>query len=264
MKTLNLPWLIATVFIISWLGVIPGLLVAHGVEIPAALTSLEILMTLGPILGASIFIFVANGKQGLKDLFGRLLRFKVSPLVISVAIAAPILVSFLAAFVGFRLSGSAWPEGFGALTILTNGLIVFAVYLVLNTEEIVWRGVVFDRFLQKHGFFKSCLMLMPIWWLFHIPLFLYPSGHQAGYGILEFTFIVIAQTFILGWIYVESNRSLFYAHVHHQLINGFAQAFPIFPVFIGGNLIPVRTLCLLLILLAGGLVIHQKMRPTLD
>jgi membrane protease YdiL (CAAX protease family) len=260
MKTLNLPWLIATVFVISWLGVTPGLLIAYGVEIPPALAYLEILMTLGPILGAIVFIYAAHGKQGLKDLFGRLLIFRASLLLIVVAIATPIIVSFLAAFAGLRISGTAWPEGYVASTILTNGLMIFAVYLVVNTEEIVWRGVVFDRFLQRHGFLKSCLMLIPIWWLFHIPLFLYPDGHQAGYGIPEFTLIVIAQTFVLGWIYVNSNRSLFYVHVHHQLINGFGQAFPIFPVFIGGNLLPVRTLCLLLIVLAAGLMIHQKIK----
>lgn len=252
--------MIATVFVISWLGVIPGLLMAYGFEIPAALTYLEILMTLGPILGALIFIYAARGKQGLKDLFRRLLIFRASPLVTIVALAAPVLVSFLAAFLGSRISGAAWPEEFVASRILTNGLIIFAVYLIVNTEELVWRGVVFDRFLQKHGFIKSCLILMPIWWLFHVPLFLYPEGHQAGYGIPEFTFIVIAQTFILGWIYVNSNRSLLYVHLHHQLINGFGQAFPIFPVFIGGNLLPVRTLCLLLIVLAAALVIHQKLR----
>jgi membrane protease YdiL (CAAX protease family) len=264
MKSLNLPWLIATVFFISWLGVTPGLLIAHGVEIPAALAYLEILMTLGPISGAIIFIYAAHGKRGLKDLFRRLLIFKARPLLIMVAIAGPILVSFLAAFVGLRISGAAWPEGLVAVTILTNGLMIFAAYLIINTEEIVWRGVVFDRFLQKQGFVKSCLMIIPIWWLFHIPLFLYPGGHQAGYGIPEFTLIVIAQTFILGWIYVNSNFSLFYVHVHHQLINGFGQAFPIFPVFIGGILFPVRILCLLLLVLAGGLVIYQKIRPQSD
>ncbi len=260
MKTLNLPWLIATVFLISWLGVTPGLLIAYGVEIPPALAYLEILMTLGPILGAVVFIYATHGTRGLKDLFRRLLFFRASLLLAGVAIAAPIIVSFLAATLGLRISGATWPDGFVTSTILTNGLMIFLVYLIVNTEEIVWRGVVFDRFLQKHGFVKSCLMLMPIWWLFHIPLFLYPEGHQAGYGILEFTFIVIAQTFVLGWIYVNSNRSLLYVHVHHQLINGFGQAFPIFPVFIAGNLLPVRTLCLLLVVLAFGLVIHQAVK----
>ncbi len=260
MKTLNLSWLIATVFVISWLGVAPSLLIAYGVEIPAALAYLEILMTLGPILGAVVFIFAAHGTQGLKDLFKRLLFFRASLLLVIVAIAAPIIVSFFAAYLGLLASGSAWPDGYVASTILTSGLMIFVVYLIVNTEEIVWRGVVFDRFLQKHGFAKSCLMLMPIWWLFHIPLFLYPEGHQAGYGILEFTFIVIAQTFVLGWIYVNSNRSLVYVHVHHQLINGFGQAFPIFPVFIAGNLLPVRTLCLLLVVLAIGLVLRQAFK----
>lgn len=261
MKPLNLTWLIVTVFVISWAGVIPSLLVAHGVEIPEVLTHFHILMTLGPILGAVIFISAANGLQGLKDLFGRLLRFRAGLLLILVAIGGPIVVSFLAALLGLKVSGTAWPEAFTAAAVLTNGLMIFAAYLVVNTEEIVWRGVVFDRFLEQHGFVKSCLMLMPIWWLFHIPLFLYPGGHQAGYGIVEFTFIVIAQTFILGWIYVNSRRSLLYVHVHHQLINGFGQAFPIFPVFIGGNLLPVRMLCVLLMVLAIGLLIHQVKRP---
>ena len=68
--------------------------------------------------------------------------------------------------------------------------------------------MVFDQLVNKHGFLKSCIILAPIWWLFHIPLFLFLGGHQAGYGLMEFTFIVIAQTFVLGWIYVNSKRSL--------------------------------------------------------
>ncbi|RMZ50729.1 hypothetical protein EB822_06915 [Flavobacteriaceae bacterium PRS1] len=114
----------------------------------------------------------------------------------------------------------------------------------------VWRGVVFDQLVNKHGFLKSCIILAPIWWLFHIPLFLFPGGHQAGYGLMEFTFIVIAQTFVLGWIYVNSKRSLFYVHIHHQLINGFGQAFPIFPIFIAGNFMPLWMFCILMLLMA--------------
>jgi len=258
MKPINLSKLITTVFTISWIGVIPSLLIAYQFDIPAFLKQLDILMTLGPIIGATIFIYRSQGKLGLKNLFKRLLYFKAKPLVIAIAILSPIVYSFLAAKIGFGILGTSWPSSFNITTILANGLLIFLMYLIINTEEIVWRGVVFDKLLKTHSFIKSCLIIAPIWWLFHIPLFLFPEGHQAGYGILEFTVIVIAQTIILGWIYVNSNGSLFYTHIHHQLNNGFGQAFPIFPVLIGGKMLPFWMFCGLMLALAIALIVLNK------
>jgi len=248
MKEINLKKLIITVFIISWIGVLPGLLISHGVEIPGVLGGFEIFMTLGPILGAFFFIYKANGRQGLKSFFGRLFRFKAAISIILFALLFPILLSLVSSVIGMNISQNAWPEEFTVSNIILNGLIVSCVYLFINTEELVWRGIVFEKLLQSYSFIKSCLIIIPIWWLFHMPLFLFAGGHQAGYGLLEFTFIVIAQSFVLGWIYVKTNRSLFYIHAHHQLLNGFGQAFPIFPVFIGGNKYPIWTFCFILIL----------------
>ncbi len=250
MKDIQLSKLILTVFVISWLGVVPSLLIAYGYNIPSPLKKIEILMTLGPLLGAILFVYSNQGILGLKNLFKRLLLFKTKPLVVIVALLSPILISLLASFIGFKIFNTDWPVSFTASSIISNGLMISAVYLFINTEEIVWRGLVFDSLYKKFGFIKSCLILGPIWWLFHIPLFLYPGGHQAGYGFLEFSIIVIASTIILGWIYVNSQRSLVYVHLHHQLLNGFGQAFPIFPIFIAGNLIPLWVFCTLLLLLA--------------
>lgn len=254
MKELNLFKLTLFVFGISWLGVIPSLLIAYGVQIPTVFKYFEILMTIGPILGAALFVYLTNGKTGLRNLFKRLLFFKARPIVIIAALLTPILISYLAASIGFGLSNANWPSSFDSHSILRNGIMIALSYLIVNTEEIVWRGVVFDKLLDKYGFLKSCGIIAPIWWLFHIPLFLYPGGHQAGYSLVEFTFMVIALTFILGWIYVNSHRSLLYVHLHHQLINGFGQAFPIFPVFIAGNLFPIWIFCTLLLIMAVFLI----------
>lgn len=247
--------MVVTVFIISWIGILPSLLISYGVAIPKGLQALQILMTLGPLLGAVIFIYRANGKQGLKDFFRRLFFFKAKPVVLLVAIIAPILVSFLAPTLGFQLLGEALPERFTPSFILSEGLMVFVMYLIFNTEELAWRGLVFDQLFSKLGFFKACLILAPIWWFFHMPMFLRNGGHEAGYGLIEFTFIVLAQTFTLGWIYIRSNRSLLYVHMNHQLMNGFGQAFPIFPVFIGGFMMPVWMFCGFLVIVAIPLVI---------
>lgn len=248
MESINLKYLLLVVFGISWLGVIPQLLMAYGVKLPGLINHFDILMTLGPILGAIIFIYKAKGAAGLKMFFYRLFRFRASVFIILFAVLFPVMVSMLSALIGFQLSNTSWPENFTPSIIINNGFIISLSYVIINTEELVWRGIIFDRFLEKNSFIKSCGYLLPIWWIFHLPLFLFPGGHQAGYGLLEFTCIVIAQTFILGWIYTKTTRSLLYVHLHHQLINGFGQAFPIFPVFIAGNMYPIWALCTLLII----------------
>ncbi len=251
MKDINLKSLLITVFAISWLGVLPQLLIAYEIAIPAFLGYFEILMTLGPILGAVIFIYKTQGTSGLKSFFRRLLLLKAPTGVVVFTILFPILLGLISSVVGLKISNTPWPEAFTWSTIASNGLMIFVMYLIINTEELVWRGIVFDKLLDSYGFVKSCLILIPIWWVFHIPLFLFPEGHQAGYGLIEFTALVVALTFILGWIYVKTKRSLFYVHIHHQLMNGFGQAFPIFPVFILGNKYPLVVFCLLLLITGG-------------
>lgn len=258
MKEVKLFPLISSVFLISWIGVIPSLMQAHGYEIGTFLLLLDKLMILGPILGASLLVFYYQGTIGLKQLFRRLLIFKADRFPISLALLSPILFSFLAAFLGHKFSTGSWPPAYDTLSILSNGLIIMLAYLIVNTEEIAWRGVVFDKLLDTYGFFKACLILAPIWWLFHLPLFLFPGGHPAGYGLAVFTLIVLGQTFILGWIYVRTKRSLVYVHLHHQLINGFAEAFPIFPVFLGGNMLPVWMLSGLLLFFAILLILLDR------
>jgi len=250
--------LILVVFIISWIGVIPSLLIAYEISLPNALKRLDLLMTFGPLIGALIFIYRAKGKQGIKDLFSRLLYFKTTGFVVAIALGVPILSTLIGSTLGLQLSATPWPAAYTPQNILLDALRITCMYLLLNTEEIVWRGIVFDELLKKYSFFNSCLILGPIWFLFHLPLFLYPGGHIAGYGIGIFTFIVFAQTIILGWIYINSNKSLLYVHLSHQLINGVGEAFPIFPVFISGNLLPMSIFTVFLVLVAFFLLWRQR------
>lgn len=258
MKKIKLLPLIITIFLVSWLGVLPSLLIAHGVKLPTFLKHFHILMTLGTLLVSAIFVWAVQGRAGLKALFSRLLRIKTSPWVFFIAIGLPIIIWLSGTWLGLMLSNTVWPARFTFDYVLMQGVINFVMYLVVNTEEIAWRGVVFDQLLQNNTYIGACLILAPIWWLFHIPLFMYPGGHPAGYGLIEFTLVVVAQTFILGWLYIKTKRSVLYVHLNHQLNNGFAEALPVFPVFIGGNLLPFRITIGLSVLLAVVLVISAR------
>lgn len=259
MKNVNLFKLVPLVFLLSWTGVVPSVLISYGYDLPDYFKHLEIMMTLGPLLATTVFIYSQNGKRGLKDFYSKLFVFRAKSFVILVAILIPIVVSALASYIGANIDGRDWLQSGNGLSVIGNGLIITIMYLILNTEELAWRGVVFDQLFEKHGFLKACLILGPVWWLFHMPLFLYANGHPAGYSLTEFSFIVITATIILGWIYVKGNRSLFYCHMHHQLMNGFAEAFPIFPIFVSMSLVPLWVFCGLLVLVAGGLVFSTIM-----
>jgi len=260
MKQLNLVKLVVTVFVISWVGILPSLLKAHNFNIPNYLLFLKPLMYFGPLLVTLFFVYKSDKKTGIKNLFKKLLIVKVKPLLLLFILLSPFIISFFGAFLGFSFSEENWPEIFNLNSILSRFFSTFIIYLILNTEEYVWRAVVFEKLLEKFSFNKSCLILAPIWWLFHTPYFLFPNGHEANYGILEFTFMVIPLTVIIGWIYVKTNRSLFYAHIYHQLMNATGEAFPIFPVFIAGNLLPVRFFCFLLTLLALTLLFFKPIK----
>lgn len=256
MKNVNIRGLIITAFLISWLGVTPSILLSYGINIPEYLKPLDLLMTFGTIIAAVIYVYKADGFSGVKKLFAKLLKFKAPIIVIVVMLSTPFLSMYLGSILGFKLADVPWPEKYTNSTIIQNAIPIFIMYLIVNTEEFAWRGVVFDKLLSKYGFIKATFILFPIWWLFHIPYFFFAEGHPAGYGIGVFTLMVFSLCVIIGWIYMKSDGSLFYSHVSHQLNNGIAEALPIFPVFIGGSLLPIYTSSSILFIISSLILLN--------
>lgn len=241
MKKDNLTKFYLLVFGISWIGVLPSLLIAYGINLPDVLKHFHWLMTLGPVSATVIYLYLEQGPEGVRALFRKVIRFRSSRSVIVFTLVLPVALAAIAAFAGLYISDTPWPVVHTPITILGNAIAITMMYLIVNTEEFAWRGVAFDNLFERYGFWKACLILGPVWWLFHLPLFLYPEGHPGGYGIPEFTVMVATQTLLLGWIYIKSGKSLFYPHLYHQLINGVTEAFPIFPIYIGFNKTPMWT-----------------------
>ena len=247
--------LILTAFTLAWLGFIPDILTSYGYELPVYVSLLKLLMVISPIGTALFFTYQSGGKASVKALLRRFTIVKAPIGVMFVSLILPFIILFSASLIGLKWAGEPWPELYDASTILQNIGLFTLMYLVLNTEEILWRGVVFQQWFERYGFLGANLRLAPIWWFFHMPYFVANGGHQAGYGLMEFTMLVLPSTFILGWIYHKSNGSLFHVHFFHQLLNGVGQALPLFPVFIGGILNPVWVLDIQLTLVATAILL---------
>ncbi len=93
-------------------------------------------------------------------------------------------------------------------------------------EEIGWRGFLLPRLVQRAGFTGGCLLSGCIWAVWHYPGLLfadYNAGTKPAFALSCFTFMVIADSFILGWLRLKSG-SLWTGAVLHASHNLFIQA----------------------------------------
>lgn len=93
-------------------------------------------------------------------------------------------------------------------------------------EEIGWRGFLLPRLVKQSGFTWGCLLSGCIWAIWHYPGLLfadYNAGTRPAFALSCFTLMVIADSYILGWLRLKSG-SLWPAAVLHASHNLFIQA----------------------------------------
>jgi uncharacterized protein len=93
-------------------------------------------------------------------------------------------------------------------------------------EEIGWRGFLLPRLVQQVGFTWGCLLSGCIWAVWHYPGLLF-SDYNAGtppvFALSCFTLMVIADSFVIGWLRLKSGN-LWTAAVMHASHNLFIQS----------------------------------------
>ena len=167
---------------------------------------------------------------------------------------APAVVCWIA------LHSSAWFGGRvvplpAPLDVLITFAISFASYLVLNTEEVAWRGYALPQLLTRASRWRASLLLGLVWGLFHLPLFLLKGGHPAGYPFPLYLVFSLALAVVFTWLMEHTAGSLLLAHLFHQAINGWAEALPFYPRSTG-SLAPF--LLVVAVLAAGALLIGWR------
>jgi uncharacterized protein len=93
-------------------------------------------------------------------------------------------------------------------------------------EEIGWRGFLLPRLVDQAGFTWGCLLSGLIWAVWHYPGLLfadYNAGTPPAFALTCFTLMVIADSYIMGWLRLKSG-SLWPAAVMHASHNLFIQA----------------------------------------
>jgi membrane protease YdiL (CAAX protease family) len=177
---------------------------------------------LGAALPAFVVTAIVGGRDGVRDLARRTLRWRVPLRWYASALLAPpvVLLAAVAALYGLgplHTLADNWP------LLLTSFLPTLVVMVVLNSvaEEAGFTGFLFARLQERHGPMRAALATTVFFWLFHIPGFLLDTGSWVLTAALMGFLLLphLASRLIVGWLYNATGASVLIAGLFHAMHN---------------------------------------------
>jgi membrane protease YdiL (CAAX protease family) len=185
---------------------------------------------------AFLVVAALQGKQGVRDLAQRSLRWRVSarwyliPLLI-LPIASVLCTGLIYGVTTLNTLVDRWQVLF---TLILPSLLIRVVFL--NTlEEIGWLGFLQARLQDEYGPWKACLLVEIPFALWHLPGLLGDTGGQLSLALIlggVFAVFQLCGRFVNMWLYNSSNRSVLPAALFHASFNTTINVY-------AGNFIPV-------------------------
>ena len=226
-------------FVFTWSNWLPQALNSRGItsiQVPGFLT---LLSGYGPALAAIIVVSLAYGWQGLRELFGKLLRWRVGIQWYLIALFLPAFVTVLAITLNSWTGGvspdfaaAAFP--FGPIeTPLWQKILILLLIFILGFdglgEEIGWRGFALPKLLERYSALISSLILGALWAIWHFPYALTKGTFLSEVPLHWFFINLLAVSVIYTWIFINTNGSLLLPLLFHAAGNTTSNLLPILP-----------------------------------
>ncbi|AIO19368.1 CAAX amino terminal protease self- immunity [Candidatus Izimaplasma bacterium HR1] len=223
----------------AWLFWLPYTLPTFGVEnLPEWLTTfkmpIQVLGASAPLASALILIGSAEGWQGIKKFFKKVLDFRIKPIYIVIALllssVSNIIAHYYPNIMGLEeLPNSYFPFEAGLPIFLTVFIYIFVMFLIGGgQEEFGWRGYILEPLQEKLGVIKASLLIGIIWGLWHYPLWLMPGESHIYYSFISFVIFATTFSLIIGIMYNVSGKKFVIAWIMHAASNFFLSLFPVF------------------------------------
>lgn len=194
-----------------------------GLQLPS---SAHYLTSYGPLLAAFLVTALTGGAAGVRELVGRMTRWRVGPRWLLFALFSPAAL-FLVSAVILRAWSDAWPDWrrFGQVAELPSlgwlGGWVFHTLTFGIGEETGWRGFALPRLQRSRSALSATLVLSVFWALWHVPMFLYKEDYQAmGIGgSIAFFLGMLAGAIVFTWLYNSTGGSVLVVALWHGAYN---------------------------------------------
>jgi membrane protease YdiL (CAAX protease family) len=202
----------------SWAWWIP--LAVRGTAVPPGQGwPTHLLGLLGPAVGAVAASWAERGREGVGDLWSRVVRWRVRWTWYALMIATAAL-AVLPLFVKDHVSTADLTRYSGAPEL---GLFTVFYVLVINGfgEETGWRGFLVERLLRRWSVNRTALAVWMVWALWHLPLFWVVKNFRdlgAG-GAVGWLVGVLFGSILLTWLYRSATHSILIVALWHTAYN---------------------------------------------
>ena len=206
-------------YAISWAIQIPLALKAQGLSQAPIPFSIHYLAGYGPMLAAFIVTGLTGGIGSLRELLGRMLKWRVQP-VWWLAAISPLALYVVVALVLRLIPGQALDlRMLGQVDFLPD-IGLGALFLWLLTygigEETGWRGYALPRLQKNRSALLATFMLWVFWALWHLPAFFYLYNPAI---VIGFLLGILAGAIVFTWLYNSTGGSLLMVILFHSTFN---------------------------------------------
>ena len=213
-------------FVLAWSVMIPQALYSQGL-VPAPLpVILELLTGWAPGIAAVIVSAVIAGRPGMRNLLRRFLIWRVG--VPWYFVAFLLLAALILGGIGLHvLFGGAAPPipaaGASVIEILLSFALLIVVGMLINTEEIAWRGFALPCLQARYHVLVAAVLLAIHEVALHLPLFwVKENPFYQTVGIFWFSAFSVEAVFIYTFVFNKTKGSLLIVTLLHASQNAWA------------------------------------------
>jgi membrane protease YdiL (CAAX protease family) len=173
---------------------------------------------IAPAISAVIVTSISEGEAEMRNLLGRLGKWRVGWKWYFVALGLPLAGALLAA--GVASSFGAFKPARINIDMLRAILpTIWIVFLFAAGEELGWRGYALPRLLSRHNAIYASVILGMLHTVWHWPLILLPHQMLSDIPILPWTISIVAEAVVFTWIFRHTGGSVLMAALYHGMSN---------------------------------------------
>ena len=211
---------------ITWAIGIPLAASVQGLLSAQIPPSVHFLTAYGPMLSALIVTGITSGAAGIREIVGRMLRWRVGIRWILTALFSPVALYLIAA-VMLRVWSGSWPDfsRFGS-TVEVTGLVWLAGWIFHTLtfgigEETGWRGFALPRLQKGRSALSATFILSIFWALWHLPMFFYKESFMSrGIPMTIMWFLgLFSGAIVFTWLYNSTGGSILMVALWHGAYN---------------------------------------------
>ncbi len=222
-------------FVFSWTIMLPLLLSESGLGVVPIQLPWQLFGTLMSVFGLALPAFLVTaateGREGVRDLLSRILRWRVGIHWYLLALFGLLAVTLLGAipFLGLAPLGALTENWTLLFTVFLWGVVVPFV-LVNLWEETAWTGFMQHTLQERRGPVLASVIVAPFFALIHMPGF-FVAGFineeptplsQLPAVLLQVGFLAVFAMFLrvlIMWLYNSTGRSVLIVGLFHSAFN---------------------------------------------